>query len=186
MSTRSVIAEPQGDDWRGRYCHSDGYPSHQLVALHALVRRDGVDVVRKTLLHDHAGWSFIDPAAPDLDGAVPDRNAPYGSPAQQAYAFSPEGSHGDGRFANIPGYGIAYTTTKFTTPPLGSKDKPYQQVSEDEWYAPFGDAGWTEWCYVLHEDHIAVLAQDGPRWTLRGTVRYDQELTPTALENLGD
>lgn len=27
MSTRSVIATQHGDAWRGRYCHSDGYPS---------------------------------------------------------------------------------------------------------------------------------------------------------------
>jgi hypothetical protein len=27
MSTRSIIAIPNGDGWKGRYCHSDGYPS---------------------------------------------------------------------------------------------------------------------------------------------------------------
>jgi hypothetical protein len=27
MSTRSIIAISNGDGWKGRYCHSDGYPS---------------------------------------------------------------------------------------------------------------------------------------------------------------
>lgn len=60
MSTRSIIAEPHGDGFRGRYCHSDGYPTWNGRVLHALVRREGVEKVRQVLLHDNVYWSSID------------------------------------------------------------------------------------------------------------------------------
>lgn len=61
MATRCIIAEPYGDGWRGRYSHWDGYPSAKLPELFALVKRDGVETVRKVLLHDNYSWSSIDP-----------------------------------------------------------------------------------------------------------------------------
>ena len=61
MATRCIIAEPHGDGWRGRYSHWDGYPSAKLPELFALVKRDGVETVRKVLLHDNYSWSSIDP-----------------------------------------------------------------------------------------------------------------------------
>jgi len=63
MSTRSIIAEPHGDGWRGRYCHWDGSPVSKLPELTALVLRDGVDEVRTALLHNRLSWSSIDPNA---------------------------------------------------------------------------------------------------------------------------
>lgn len=61
MATRCIIAEPYGDGWRGRYSHWDGYPNAKLPELFALVNRDGVETVRKVLLHDNYSWSSIDP-----------------------------------------------------------------------------------------------------------------------------
>lgn len=61
MATRCIVAEPYGDGWRGRYSHWDGYPSVKLPQLSKLVLRDGVETVRKTLLHDNLSWSVIDP-----------------------------------------------------------------------------------------------------------------------------
>lgn len=70
MATRCIIAEPYGDGWRGRYSHWDGAPHTKLPQLFTLVKRDGIETVRKVLLHDNYSWSSIDPdavAKPDGD-----------------------------------------------------------------------------------------------------------------------
>lgn len=59
MSTRSCVAIPQGDGWKGRYVHSDGYPEHMLPTLLDLIARKGVDRVVDVLLNWNPGWSFI-------------------------------------------------------------------------------------------------------------------------------
>lgn len=92
MSTRSIIAEPKGDVWRGRYCHSDGYPTWNGRQLWAIVQRDGVEEARKRLLHDRYGWSTIEP------DTTADRDMGIGRQ--------------DGRFVVEAGYGIAYTTVQ--------------------------------------------------------------------------
>lgn len=63
MGTRSVIARGTAlDNWRGRYCHWDGYPSgvgrdlFQLYQGH--FQRDATAML-KALLDDHQGWSTI-------------------------------------------------------------------------------------------------------------------------------
>ena len=84
MSTRSVIAIPQGDSWKGRYCHSDGYPSGQLAEIRSLIQRDGVPRVIEVLTQEHFGWSYL------LSEGV-SRN-----------------SLGDDRAVVVPGYGLAY------------------------------------------------------------------------------
>lgn len=71
MATRCIIAEPHGDGWRGRYSHWDGYPSAKLPQLFALVARDGVETVRKVLLHDNYSWSSINPdCQPETDESI--------------------------------------------------------------------------------------------------------------------
>ena len=59
MSTRSCVAIPQGDGWKGRYVHSDGYPEHMVPTLLDLIARKGVDRVRDVLINWNPGWSFI-------------------------------------------------------------------------------------------------------------------------------
>jgi hypothetical protein len=59
MSTRSCVAIPQGDGWKGRYVHSDGYPEHMVPALLDLISRKGVDRVQDVLINWNPGWSFI-------------------------------------------------------------------------------------------------------------------------------
>lgn len=62
MSTRSIIAEPYGDGWRGRYCHWDGHPKTKVPQFVELVLRDGVETVRSVIIHKHYSWSQINPA----------------------------------------------------------------------------------------------------------------------------
>lgn len=151
MSTRSIIAVPAGGSWRGRYCHSDGYPSHQLRQLLALVARDGLEQVRTTLTETHSGWSYIEADRVDLPS---------------------EWREGDERYAEVPGYGLAYTTKVVALP----GNPQYQQISEDEWFSfeepAESDA---EWGYVLDSRNILIYTNDGTTWTLRGRVGYDEQ-----------
>ena len=59
MSTRSCVAIPQGDGWKGRYVHSDGYPEHMVPTLLDLVKRKGVKRVTDVLINWNGGWSFV-------------------------------------------------------------------------------------------------------------------------------
>lgn len=61
MATRSVVAIPHGDAWRGRYVHYDGYPTNMGPALTGIVRRVGLAKAVETLVESHYGWSSIDP-----------------------------------------------------------------------------------------------------------------------------
>ena len=94
MSTRSVIGIPDGDGWKGRYCHSDGYPRWNGVKLQELVVRDGLEKVVQTVVVDNYGWSSIDPDVARL----------------HVY-------QDDGRFKVVPDYGVAYTEVDGQTSP---------------------------------------------------------------------
>lgn len=118
MGTRSVLAIPQGDGWKGRYCHWDGYPSWNGLRLLDLVARDGVEQVRKVLTEDHYGWSNLD--------LTVDADTELGAGMD------------DGRFAIVSGYGRAYTTEQ------GQSD-PEEWITHDgddwgtEWAYVLGD-----------------------------------------------
>jgi hypothetical protein len=59
MGTRSVIAKQDGDSWKGRYAHWDGYPSHQGRNIWEIVQRDGFEKAVKTFVDDHFYWSVV-------------------------------------------------------------------------------------------------------------------------------
>lgn len=80
MSTRSVIAVPTDNDWKGRYVHWDGYPSHMGAQLTAIIQRDGYEKAVKVLTEDHKSWSGI----------------------------STEGSYDEFGGIAVPGYGAAH------------------------------------------------------------------------------
>lgn len=86
MGTRSIIAKQQGDTWAGRYCHWDGYPSHQGAVIWHIVQRDGVEAAVKTFVDDNFYWSNLNPF--QKAGELPE--------------FSD-----DGRFEAVAGYGVA-------------------------------------------------------------------------------
>lgn len=65
MSTRSIVAIPLDNGFRGRYVHSDGYPTHMGRALHIIAKRDGVEKARRTLVEDHFSWSVLFPERSD-------------------------------------------------------------------------------------------------------------------------
>lgn len=164
MGTRSVIAIPEGDSWRGRYCHWDGYPSHQGQALSAIVARDGLAVAAKTLVEDNYGWSSVDADQPDITGVAPrERQIGEGwSPETIAQQFTPDGIYGDGRFVNMPGYGVAYTTT-------GGQSKP------DDWIRP-GDPSYWEWIYVLSAGGLLVIKRYRGDGQVVGLFRWSESI----------
>ena len=62
MSTPSIIAIPDGDGFKGRYCHSDGYPTQQLLRLHKVITETfggDIDAALQVLLYDNYGWSSL-------------------------------------------------------------------------------------------------------------------------------
>ena len=65
MSTRSIIARQDGDSWKGRYAHWDGYPAHQGKSLWEIVQRDGFETAVKTFVDDHFYWSVVKPWQPN-------------------------------------------------------------------------------------------------------------------------
>jgi len=175
MSTRSVIALPHGDAWRGRYVHSDGYPTYMGRTLFALVRRDGLDAVIETIVTgEHYGWSSLSATQPVIKGVTPDKEARWGTAGYVASLFSTDddqvGYYSDGRFANVPNYGIAYTVKG------GAR--------ANDWHVPDPDA-WTEWAYVMTAEGLLVIKQGygGSPDRAIGLYRWDSEPDWQAIED---
>lgn len=78
MSTRWIIAEQQGDGWRGRYVHNSGSPGYtvgQLLELHE--RFDSTEQMIDVLVHQHTSWSYV-----DREGSTEDMVEGIAGPAQ--------------------------------------------------------------------------------------------------------
>jgi hypothetical protein len=86
MATRSIVAEPYGDGWNGRYVHWDGNPTTRTTELQLLVAKHGVEEVRDTIIREHFSWSSLNTATEGLS------------------------EHDDkSRFTFVEGYGIAHS-----------------------------------------------------------------------------
>ena len=86
MATRSIVAEPYGDGWNGRYVHWDGSPNTRVLQLQLLVAEHGVEEVRDTIIREHLSWSSLNTTTEGLS------------------------DHDDkSRFAFVGGYGIAHS-----------------------------------------------------------------------------
>ena len=68
MGTRSIIAVPTDDSWKGRYVHWDGYPANMGKELTAIIQRDGYETAVKVLTQDHKSWSGINSNPIDPQG----------------------------------------------------------------------------------------------------------------------
>jgi hypothetical protein len=88
MGTRSIIAIPNGDGYKGRYAHWDGYPEWMGRNLWEIVKRDGLEQARRVLVEDNFYWSNMD--ASQADAPLKD-------------------FMDDGRFRIVPGYGVSGT-----------------------------------------------------------------------------
>lgn len=126
MGTRSCVAIPEGDGFRGKYVHWDGYPTHMGKTLYALVDQHGLAEVQRVLVHESAGFSCVDPRKTELD------------------RFEQ-----DGRFLLIPGFGVAYNPDS----EQGDVEDWITPFAEDE--SERDDWG-TEWAYVLSDGGLVV------------------------------
>jgi hypothetical protein len=79
MSTRSIVGVPWGDGVRGRYVHSDGYPSHMGRALWALAHSQfsGAELAELVCGMGPEGWSWITGAGAE--------DEPWGQPYGDHY-----------------------------------------------------------------------------------------------------
>jgi len=139
MGTRSVVAVPDGDTWKGRYVHWDGYPTWMGSMLWTL-QRDGLETVRKTLTQDYYGWSTLN------------------GDAEQQLSIE----HPDGRFVGVPNYGIAYTTQENQSSP-DSWVTQFGDSMGTEWAYVLGDADL--FCYVYSSGTwkpVECASWDGP------------------------
>lgn len=146
MSTRSAIARSHGDGWKGRYKHSDGYPTGtgpELIRMYHDVFGADLDAMCAVLLDEHYGWShFADYQTSDPGEDVHGVGHQHADIRRMMY--------GDGRFAVVPHVGMAYTTQ-------GGQSDP------DEWItcacpndASRCDPLFIEWAYVLSPNGIGV------------------------------
>jgi hypothetical protein len=128
MATRSVIAHPTDAGYAGRYCHWDGYPSHQLPLLLAAYQHrfaNDLDALAHHLIDEApGGWSvlgtdLLDGAPPTLRTELFDETHP---PSEQRDNMAT---------------------------PDGSPPKPFTVTHEDR----LG----LEWAYVLHAHGIEVI-----------------------------
>lgn len=155
MSTRSAFGTLENGHFRGRYIHSDGYPSYNGVMITRLLQRDGVERTLQVLTQDHYGWSSLIPDLPELTlelrADLPNIRYDFENPAHSWSYLQPGEIQGDGRFVGVPGYGIAYTTEEGQSDP-------------NEWVEfSLGDTNnlWIEWAYAveMREEvpHLTVI-----------------------------
>jgi len=132
VSTRSVIARwTHGDDWRGVYCHWDGYPSGVGATLWRIYRAPfgcNLSAMLKLLIDDHPeGWSAI----VNCDFALqPTWTDTYAAPNVEAQLA-------------LERYPQAYKYRGETEPMLSTRR----------------DDTWCEWAYVFSEDYCTMTIQ---------------------------
>lgn len=80
MSTNSVLAIQDGDGWRGRYCHSDGYPTHVGRVLWNEIKEAGFDAFEHFLVEGRGTHGVSDLDLGFLTAPVEKGWVDYGAP----------------------------------------------------------------------------------------------------------
>lgn len=146
MATRSIVGTytDGGKHWRGRYVHWDGHPETRLPILLDLIERDGALKVLQTIMR-HPGWSCLN------------TSVRWNDPMETGYD--------DGRFANVDGYGVAYT-------PAQRPDNTYETDT--------GLDTWCEYAYIIDlvERNLDVFERHGDSWDLIRWIPYDEAYIP--------
>lgn len=173
MGTRSVVGYAEGDGFRGRYHHWDGYPTSKGVTLHAILHRTfmgDAEAMLKVLCEDYAGWSSTneDPNA----AMTGDR---------------------DGRFIQVPGVGTAYNSEPMTF--MG--EVGYRQIEPDDWRTHMDTDTDCEWAYAIHpasltctvfehrcDDYDVHWSERVYRWVPVGFVNLRSPDAPEAFQRI--
>lgn len=146
MSTRSCIAKPDGDAWKGRYHHSDGYPTgmgRSLIDMfHGYFAGDLDAMVAYLIDSEPVGWSFI--LGTDL------------SIGPQWLEWDAYPKDDDG-FADFSKIGPQSFTARGEVP-------FHDEDGTGDWIRP-GDDTDTEWVYVLTPMGIFIgVGTQTPEW----------------------
>jgi len=167
MSTRSFVetVNESTGQFRGRYVHSDGYPTWMGPTYTNLLARfdGGLELMLAVLTEDNYGWSSIN-----------------GRDEQELSL-----GYTDGRFRAVPGIGVAYTTEQ-------DQSSPDEWVS-GTLNASIAQSWGTEWGYLFTttDPATAVLVvvtmdwvndTDFVRVVVRIPVRDLHLLTPAAWQ----
>ena len=162
MSTRSIIAVQYGDGFRGRYCHSDGYPEHNGRVLFDEVHAAGLGALSAFLSDDGRGaWgiSFISPGFLSAPVEMPwDIDGGWGQFDRDGRSWDIDG--GWGQFDRDYNHRV-YRDRKGESP--------------SSWITHADTDLWgTEWCYVASAGGMAV-----------GVVRWNSESKTDSVQWLG-
>lgn len=163
MGTRSVVAEPQGDGWHGRYVHWDGYPSGVGRTVFALAESMGPETAREFLLREHTGWSSLAGAdfsiAPGFGNSMdlPCRICGQGYVAHLEW---PEGK-GPGQGVGSTGYNaLGHTYDRDEDCDAARRAQCYchgERHEEDPGYITYDGDDWgTEWAYVIGPKGLTI------------------------------
>lgn len=193
MGTRSVIAEPHGDGFRGRYHHWDGYPSGVGAELWRLQREHfaDLDAMRQYLVTDEPqGWSticgadFDQPKGWDDDSAPDKPCAVCGESMWRHYSqyYKPEYDP-TGTVPPIPGQvmQLGHTFEAIRLPHGPQSFTARGETTDDPdgyWITSDGDDGGTEWAYVLGDRSLFIFER-------RYGMPYDDEGHGTGMFGLG-
>lgn len=74
MGTRSAVGIAQGDGWKARYVHWDGYPTGvglEIFAIHRLTAGSDWKETVRLLTKKHFSWSVLDPGQEPGEGQEP-------------------------------------------------------------------------------------------------------------------
>lgn len=176
MGTRSVIAEPWGDGFRGRYCHWDGYPSgvgHSLFRAHSERFSGDTDAMVAYLVTDEAvGWSQLAGVDWSLPKGWYDRHDPETPcalctlPMWRHYAqYYPEGGPEDPMVNGRRRAGLIKPdevmqlghSHEGADVAVGPQSYTARGETGEQWIYSDGDDGGTEWAYVLTQRALMVF-----------------------------
>lgn len=109
--------------FQARYLDRGGSPSQVGPTLARIIARDGVKDALGVLVRQHPAWESLDVRQPDIEEVTLAEGATaFGTPGCCARPFGENGFFGDGRFTNVPGFGIGLTAK-------GGESYPIQQIN---------------------------------------------------------
>jgi hypothetical protein len=205
MSTRSIIARPEGDGFAGRYCHWDGYPTCRGAQIWEAMKELDGDVeklIGYAIREDDPGYwsSFQTPLK-----AAEMRDLP---PTEECHLCDGTGIRPDwARFGDAPGCNACGGSVgrggqaKVGTGVVKNRAimEGYIEETDGSWVESWGDDCGTEWAYVIAphalyvferrfgavgDDHghgtgmFGMGASDtevGGHWAPRAEIRWDAE-----------
>lgn len=153
MSTRSVLARPDGDGFIGRYAHWDGYPTCRAAQLWQTYRELGsaAKVREYAIKEGQKGYwsSYAPPSKAEVEATKPDTVTCH---LCNGTGQRPDGLHGV-RWTQAGCNGCSGTGQERNS----DKSDGWRPENADNMIRSDGDDCGTEWAYVIADDALVVL-----------------------------